>query len=103
MEKMSHGIVSCRILEHHSDRVPQYASRDYTELLVANRIRISMSRKTNPRDNAAGKSFMKTLKSAKQYQPDRRVTRYSLTLEPTLYARPEESGKATSAPERHQN
>ncbi len=49
-------------LVHHSDRGSQYASNDYTELLKANGIDISMSRKANPWDNAACESFMKTLK-----------------------------------------
>ena len=47
---------------HHSDRGSQYASNDYTDLLKANGIEISMSRKGNPWDNAACESFMKTLK-----------------------------------------
>jgi transposase InsO family protein len=49
-------------LVHHSDRGSQYASNDYTELLQAHGIEISMSRKGNPWDNAACESFMKTLK-----------------------------------------
>ena len=49
-------------LVHHSDRGSQYASNDYTDLLKANQIEISMSRKGNPWDNAACESFMKTLK-----------------------------------------
>jgi putative transposase len=49
-------------LVHHSDRGSQYASHDYTDLLKANAIEISMSRKGNPWDNAACESFMKTLK-----------------------------------------
>jgi transposase InsO family protein len=49
-------------LIHHSDRGSQYASGDYTDLLKAHRIGISMSRKGNPWDNAACESFMKTLK-----------------------------------------
>ena len=49
-------------LVHHSDRGSQYASKDYTDLLKANQINISMSRKGNPWDNAACESFMKTLK-----------------------------------------
>ena len=49
-------------LVHHSDRGSQYASHDYTDLLKANGIQISMSRKGNPWDNAACESFMKTLK-----------------------------------------
>jgi transposase InsO family protein len=49
-------------LVHHSDRGSQYASNDYTDLLKAHGIKISMSRKANPWDNAACESFMKTLK-----------------------------------------
>ncbi len=49
-------------LVHHSDRGSQYASTDYTELLKAHGIDISMSRKGNPWDNAACESFMKSLK-----------------------------------------
>src|SRR5947209_7041704 len=49
-------------LVHHSDRGSQCASGDYTDLLAAHGIGISMSRKGNPWDNAACESFMKTLK-----------------------------------------
>ena len=49
-------------LVHHSDRGSQYASGDYIALLESNHIRISMSRKGNPWDNAACESFKKTLK-----------------------------------------
>jgi putative transposase len=59
-------------LVHHSDRGSQYASRDYTELLAAHQIRISMSRKANPWDNAACESFMKTLKYEEVYRNEYR-------------------------------
>lgn len=49
-------------LVHHSDRGVQYASGEYTGLLKAHQITISMSRKGNPYDNAFCESFMKTLK-----------------------------------------
>jgi len=52
----------------HSDRGSQYASCDYTELLQANQIRISLSRKGNLWDNAACESFMKTLKYEEVYR-----------------------------------
>jgi len=61
-----------RGLVHHSDRGSQYASRDYVELLTANQIRISMSRKGNPWDNAACESFMKTLKYEEVYRNEYR-------------------------------
>lgn len=59
-------------LVHHSDRGSQYASRDYIELLAANQIRISMSRKANPWDNAACESFIKTLKYEEVYRNEYR-------------------------------
>lgn len=59
-------------LVHHSDRGSQYASRDYIALLEANHIRISMSRKGNPWDNAACESFMKALKYEEVYRNEYR-------------------------------
>jgi len=57
-------------LVHHSDRGVQYASREYTKLLGAHGITISMSRKGNPYDNAIAESFMKTLKYEQVYRQD---------------------------------
>ncbi len=59
-------------LVHHSDRGVQYASRNYTDLLKARGITISMSRKGNPYDNAACESFMKTLKYEEVYRQEYR-------------------------------
>jgi len=50
-------------LVHHSDQGVQYASHAYVDALLARGIRISMSRKGNPYDNAFAESFMKTLKA----------------------------------------
>ena len=47
---------------HHSDRGSQYACQQYVERLKAVGIKISMSKKASPYDNAAAESFMKTLK-----------------------------------------
>jgi putative transposase len=49
-------------LVHHSDRGVQYASKVYTDLLKEREIRISMSRRGNPYDNAKAERFMRTLK-----------------------------------------
>ena len=57
-------------LVHHSDRGTQYASGDYTDLLKANGIAISMSRKGNPWDNAVCESFLKTLKYEEVYRSE---------------------------------
>jgi putative transposase len=57
-------------LVHHSDRGVQYASGDYTDLLRAQGIVSSMSRKGNPYDNAIAESFMKTLKYEQVYRED---------------------------------
>ncbi len=59
-------------LVHHSDRGVQYASHDYTDLLKSRGIRISMSRKGNPWDNAACESFLKTLKYEEVYRSEYR-------------------------------
>ncbi len=52
---------------HHSDRGVQYAAHEYVDDLNAAGMRISMSRKGNPYDNAQAESFMKTLKSEEVY------------------------------------
>jgi transposase InsO family protein len=59
-------------LVHHSDRGVQYASREYTQLLLDRGLRISISRKGNPYDNAACESFMKTLKYEEVYRSEYR-------------------------------
>jgi len=59
-------------LVHHSDRGSQYASRLYTDLLEDQGIRISMSRRGNPYDNAQAESFMKTLKYEEVYRSEYR-------------------------------
>src|SRR5450432_1109732 len=58
---LSHCAVGSGLM-NHSDRGSRYASNDYTDLLKANGLQISMSHKGNPWDNAACESFMKTLK-----------------------------------------
>ena len=59
-------------LVHHSDRGSQYASNDYTDLLKDCGVKISMSRKGNPWDNAGCESFMKTLKYEEVLRQDYR-------------------------------
>ena len=54
-------------LIHHSDRGVQYAAADYIGRLMEQGIRISMSRRGNPYDNAYAESFMKTLKYEEVY------------------------------------
>ena len=50
-------------LIHHSDRGVQYASEDFQEILKANRISCSMSRRGNCWDNACMESFFGSLKT----------------------------------------
>jgi putative transposase len=59
-------------LVHHSDRGVQYASGDYTDLLKAHGIQISMSRSGNPYDNSQCESFIKTLKYEEVYRNEYR-------------------------------
>ena len=54
-------------LVHHSDQGVQYASTAYTDLLKSHQIRISMSRRGRPQDNAQAESFLKTLKYEEVY------------------------------------
>ena len=50
-------------LIHHSDQGTQYASHTYVAELQEHGVKISMSRRGNPYDNAFVESFMKTLKA----------------------------------------
>lgn len=54
-------------LIHHSDQGVQYASHEYVDRLKGLGIKVSMSRKGNPYDNAFAESFMKTLKAEEVY------------------------------------
>jgi len=54
-------------LIHHSDQGIQYTCKDYIQILKDNNIRISMSGKGNPYDNAFAESFFKTLKQEEVY------------------------------------
>jgi len=63
-ERMVLGISG---LIHHSDQGVQYACNEYINRLNELGIRISMSRKGNPYDNAFAESFMKTLKVEEVY------------------------------------
>jgi len=60
-------------LIHHSDQGVQYASHEYTNRLSELGIRISMSRKGNPYDNAFAESFIKTLKTEEVYMNEYRT------------------------------
>lgn len=49
-------------LIHHSDRGVQYASKEYIGILKAKNIRISMTEKGNPKDNAVAERVNLTIK-----------------------------------------
>ena len=55
-------------LIHHSDRGSQYASDDFQQLLIDNRIAVSMSGRGDCYDNAMMESFWATLKTELVYQ-----------------------------------
>ncbi|MFD1140858.1 transposase [Larkinella insperata] len=55
-------IVKPESLIHHSDRGIQYCSREYTKLLKANKIRISMTEQADPYENALAERMNRTLK-----------------------------------------
>jgi transposase InsO family protein len=54
-------------LIHHSDQGIQYTCKEYIQTLKDSGIRISMSGKGNPYDNAYVESFFKTLKQEEVY------------------------------------
>ena len=60
-------------LVHHSDQGVQYASHEYVDMLEKHGIRVSMSRRGNPYDNAFAESFMKTLKAEEVYMNEYRT------------------------------
>jgi putative transposase len=55
---------------HHSDRSVQYGAAEYVELARHHGLRLSMSRRANPYDNATAESFFKTLKVEEVYLLD---------------------------------
>ena len=60
-------------LTYHSDRGSVYGSLDFRELLIANGITPSMSRKGNCYDNAVAESFFHTIKVELIYQNEYRL------------------------------
>ena len=65
--KMAMATRNTDSLIHHSDQGIQYTCKDYIKILKENGIRISMSGKGNPYDNAFAESFFKTLKQEEVY------------------------------------
>lgn len=57
------GGTSLEGLIHHSDRGVQYACREYTGLLKANGIRISMTENGDPKENAQAERVNSTIKN----------------------------------------
>jgi len=60
-------------LVHHSDQGYQYCSREYVKILKEAGIKISMSGKANPYDNAKMESFFRTLKVEEVYMNEYRT------------------------------
>ena len=54
-------------ITHHSDQGIQYCSQEYINILQKNNIKISMSERANPYDNAKMESFFRTLKVEEVY------------------------------------
>ena len=66
-------------LLHHSDRGSTYTAGDYRDLLAANGIECSMSRKGDCWDNSPAESFFATLKK-ELVHPDRYATRAQASI-----------------------
>ena len=54
-------------ITHHSDQGVQYCCQEYINILQENNIKISMSERANPYDNAKMESFFRTLKVEEVY------------------------------------
>jgi len=65
--KMAIATRNTNNLIHHSDQGIPYSCKDYLKILKDNGIRIRMSGKGNPYDNAFIESFIKTLKQEEVY------------------------------------
>jgi putative transposase len=65
--KMAIGSRNTDDLVHHSVKGIQYCSYEYVKLLESNKIRISMSKKASPYENATIESFFRTLKVEEVY------------------------------------
>lgn len=61
-------------LVHHSDRGVQYCAYDYTDVLAANHIRISMTENSDPRENAIAERVNGILKG--ELLPEQMVSKY---------------------------
>jgi len=71
--KMALGEVKdCSTLIHHSDRGVQYCSRDYTKILLASKVSISMVQAGNPYENAVAERVNGILKD--EFYLDRTFT-----------------------------
>ena len=55
-------VKDCPSLIHHSDRGVQYCSRDYTKILLAGKVSISMAEAGNPYENAVAERVNGILK-----------------------------------------
>ena len=60
-------------LIHHSDQGFQYCSSQYIKILKGRGIKISMSGKANPYDNAKMESFFRTLKVEEVYMSEYQI------------------------------
>ena len=57
-----HGSTTDNLI-HHSDRGCQYASHDYVNMLMENKVRISMTECGDPKDNAQAERINNTMKN----------------------------------------
>ena len=62
LEEALRNRVSTNSLIHHSDRGLQYCSKEYTGLLEVNKIRISITEKSDPYENALAERMNRTIK-----------------------------------------
>ncbi|MCL5771267.1 MAG: IS3 family transposase [Actinobacteria bacterium] len=66
LDALSNRNISGKLI-HHSDQGVQYCSYEYVNILKKNNIKISMSERANPYDNAKMESFFRTFKVEEVY------------------------------------
>src|SRR4030042_3582803 len=66
LDALSNRNISGELI-HHSDQGVQYCCQEYVNILQENNIKISMSERANPYDNAKMESFFRTLKVEEVY------------------------------------
>lgn len=65
---------------HHSDRGLQYCSKKYVKLTAKNNIRLSMTEKSDPYENALAKKMKRTIKEEFGINRKLKTKKHAITI-----------------------